>query len=120
MGQRENVRRVECQIHRAAGNMGLVRLFTRNAAVALESEPTPVSTAPSTAPSTTPPTADSIAQSEAEPTAETESSSAVPIYVIRTDGIAVDLAQLSLLEEVNSVLLSDCLKDASQIKGRGC
>ena len=30
------------------------------------------------------------------------------------------LAQLSLLEEVNSVLLSDCLKDASQIKGRGC
>ena len=87
MGQRENVRRVECQIHRAAGNMGLVRLFTRNAAVALESEPTPVSTAPST----TPPTADSIAQSAAEPTAETESSSAVPIYVIRTDGIAVDL-----------------------------
>ena len=30
------------------------------------------------------------------------------------------LTQLSLLEEVNSVLLSDCLKDASQIKGRGC
>ena len=33
---------------------------------------------------------------------------------------AAILTQLSLLEEVNSVLLSDCLKDASQIKGRGC
>jgi len=30
------------------------------------------------------------------------------------------LAQLSLLKEVNSVLLSDCLKDVNQIKGRGC